>query len=38
MFKKKREVITGFINKLGALLVWLTPKKLIENFAAKLYE
>ncbi|MEP6594843.1 MAG: SDR family NAD(P)-dependent oxidoreductase [Ginsengibacter sp.] len=38
MFKKKREVITGFINKLGALLVWLTPKKWSENFAAKLYE
>ena len=38
MFKKKREVITGFINKLGAFMVWLAPKRLSEKFAAKLYE
>jgi len=38
MFNKKREVITGFVNKLGSFLVWLSPKKLSENFAAKLYE
>jgi short-subunit dehydrogenase len=38
MFKRKREIITGFINKLGAFLVWLTPKRLSETVAAKLYE
>jgi short-subunit dehydrogenase len=38
MFKKKREIITGFINKLGAFMVWLTPKSLSEKFAANLYE
>src|SRR6266542_3547230 len=38
MFKKKREIITGFINKLGAFMVWLTPKSISEKFAAKLYE
>lgn len=38
MFKKKREVITGFINKLGAFIVWLTPKRLSEKFAANLYK
>jgi short-subunit dehydrogenase len=38
MFKKKREVITGFINKLGAFMVWLTPKRMSEKFAARLYE
>lgn len=38
MFKKKREVIVGFINKLGAFLVWLTPKTLSEKVAANLYQ
>ena len=38
MFNNKREVITGFINKLGAFLVWLTPKRLSEKVAANLYE
>ncbi len=38
MFKKKREVIVGFINKLGAFLVWLTPKVLSEKVAANLYK
>lgn len=38
MFKKKREVITGFINKFGALMVWLTPKRLSEKVAASLYK
>jgi len=37
MFKKKREVITGLINKLGSFMVWLTPKRLSEKFAASLY-
>jgi short-subunit dehydrogenase len=38
MFKKRREVITGLINKVGALMVWLTPKRLSEKFAANLYK
>ena len=38
MFKKKREVVVGFINKLGAFLVWLTPKSLSEKVGANLYK
>ena len=38
MFNKKAEVITGFINQLGAFLVWLFPKKLAEKTAAGIYE
>lgn len=38
MFQKKAEVITGFINKLGAFFVWLLPKKFIEKTAAGFYE
>ena len=37
MFLRKREAITGFVNKLGAALVWLTPKRLSEKVAASLY-
>jgi short-subunit dehydrogenase len=38
MYSKKAEVITGFINQLGAFLVWLLPKKLAEKTAAGIYE
>lgn len=38
MYAKKAEVITGFINQLGAFLVWLFPKKLAEKTAASIYE
>lgn len=38
MFSKKAEVITGFINQLGAFLVWLLPKKLAEKTAAGIYD
>jgi short-subunit dehydrogenase len=38
MYTGKTEVITGAINKLGAFLVWLLPKKLIENSAKKIYQ
>jgi uncharacterized protein len=38
MFKEKTEVITGFVNKLQGFLVWLTPKKLVETMAARIYE
>ena len=38
IYGKKAEVITGFINQLGAFLVWLLPKKLAEKTAAGIYE
>jgi hypothetical protein len=38
MFKKRAEVVIGFVNKLGAFFVWLLPKKMVENTAAKIYE
>jgi len=38
LFAGKTEIITGAINKLGAFLVWLLPKKVVENSAAKIYQ
>ncbi len=38
MFAQKTEVIIGLVNKLGAALVWLLPKKLAETTAAGLYK
>lgn len=38
MYKGKTEVITGFVNKLGAAFAWLLPKKLTESTAAGLYK
>ena len=38
MFAKKPEVITGVVNKLGAALVWMLPKILVERTAMKIYE
>ena len=38
MLDGKAEVITGVINKLGALMVWLLPKSLVEKTAMKIYE
>lgn len=38
MYARKTELITGFVNKLGAFFVWLLPKKLAERTAASLYE
>lgn len=38
MFAGKAEVITGMINKIGALMVWLLPKGLVERTAMKIYE
>lgn len=38
MFAEKTETVTGFINKLGAFLVWLLPKRLTEKTAAGLYD
>lgn len=38
MLAGRSEVIVGVINKLGALLVWLLPKGLVERTAMKIYE
>jgi short-subunit dehydrogenase len=38
MLAGKAEVITGFVNKLGAAMAWLLPKTLVERTAMKLYE
>ncbi len=38
MYKKQTEVITGFMNKLGAAMAWLLPKKFIEKTSAKIYQ
>lgn len=38
MLAGKAEVITGFINKLGAAMAWLLPKTLVERTAMKIYE
>jgi len=38
MYKGKTEVITGFLNKVGAALAWLLPKKAIEKASAKIYQ
>lgn len=37
MFAGKTEIITGFVNQLGAALAWFFPKKLAEITAAGLY-
>jgi len=34
----KGEVITGFINKLGAFAAWLLPKGFVERTAGSIYE
>jgi uncharacterized protein len=38
MFAGKREVVTGFINKLGTFFAWLLPKNLLESSALKIYK
>ena len=38
MLSRKPEVITGFINKLGAAMAWLLPKSMVEKTAMKIYE
>ena len=38
MLAGKAEVITGLINKLGAFMVWLLPKTLVERTAMKIYQ
>ncbi|HEY4062022.1 MAG TPA: SDR family oxidoreductase [Puia sp.] len=38
MLAGRAEVITGFVNKLGAAMAWLLPKGLVERTAMKIYE
>jgi short-subunit dehydrogenase len=38
MLNKRTEVITGGINKLGAVLAWLLPKKFTEHTIAGIYQ
>jgi uncharacterized protein len=38
MFSRKTEVITGVMNKLGAFIAWLLPKKTVEKASAKIYQ
>ncbi|NCT92962.1 MAG: SDR family oxidoreductase [Chitinophagaceae bacterium] len=38
MFARKPELITGWVNKLGAFLVWLLPDFISEKAAASIYE
>lgn len=38
MLAGKAEVVTGFVNKLGAAMAWLLPKTLVERTAMKIYE
>ncbi len=38
MLAGRAEVVTGFVNKLGATLAWLLPKTLVERTAGKIYE
>ena len=37
MFSKKTEVIPGFLNKLGAFMAWLLPKRISERVAYNIY-
>jgi short-subunit dehydrogenase len=37
MYAGKTEIITGFMNQLGAAFVWLLPKMLAEKVAAGIY-
>jgi short-subunit dehydrogenase len=38
MYNGKTEVITGLLNKVGAALAWLLPKKTIEKASSKIYQ
>lgn len=38
LFNKRTEVITGGINKFGAFLSWILPKKLTEHSLAGIYQ
>jgi uncharacterized protein len=38
LFRRRPEVITGFMNQLSAFFAWLLPKSLVEGVAKKLYD
>lgn len=38
MFKMKKEIIPGVVNKLGAFFSWLLPAYFVEKISAKLYQ
>lgn len=38
MFAKKKEVVPGFVNKLGVFMAWLLPKRISEKVASSLYK
>lgn len=38
MFAKRREKVVGLINKLGVIMAWLLPQKVVENSVTKLYK
>ena len=38
MLKKRTELITGGVNKLGAFLAWLLPKRFTEHMIAGIYQ
>ncbi|RTL61002.1 MAG: SDR family oxidoreductase [Sphingobacteriales bacterium] len=37
MFNSRAELIIGSLNKLGAFMVWLLPKKMVEKIAMNIY-
>ena len=37
MLKRQTEIVAGLINKVGVLLAWLLPKKIIEKSIAVIY-
>lgn len=38
MFKRKKEVVIGSLNKLGAFAAWLAPQTVVEKTAGSVYE
>lgn len=38
MFKKRKEVIAGFTNKLGAFVAWLLPDSIVEKTTGNFYK
>ena len=38
MFKRKMEVVTGFVNKMGVFFAWLLPKKTVEKVSSRIYQ
>lgn len=38
MFNKRTEMVPGIMNKLGVLMAWLLPKKIVERSVSNLYK